>query len=76
MRSCVASTSSGDRSVRAAWILSVILGVFSVKQWFYGTLIDPWLGDASGSLVYSLCFVLLVWGLGVVLYRRKIYVKI
>ena len=60
----------------AAWILSVILGVFSVKQWFYGTLIDPWLGDASGSLVYSLCFVLLVWGLGVVLYRRKIYVKI
>lgn len=60
----------------AAWILSVLLGALSLKTWFYSTLIDPWLGDASGSLLYSLCFVLLIWSLGAVLYRRRIYVKI
>lgn len=60
----------------AAWVLSVVLGALSIKSWFYTTLIDPFFGDASGSLVYSLCFILLVWSLGLVLYRRKIYIKI
>lgn len=60
----------------AAWVLSVTLGALSIKSWFYTTLIDPLFGDASGSLVYSLCFILLVWSLGLVLYRRKIYIKI
>ena len=60
----------------SAWVLSVVLGALSIKSWFYTTLIDPLFGDASGSLVYSLCFILLVWSLGLVLYRRKIYIKI
>lgn len=66
-----------------AWILSVIVNMnmggdsyWTVKGWFYGTCIDPFFADASGSLVYSLIFVLLVWVAGYLLDRRKIYIKL
>lgn len=65
------------------WVLSVIFnmnmspeGYWSVKNWLYGTCIDPFFADASGSLVYSIIFVLLVWIPGYFLDRRKIYIKL
>lgn len=68
----------------AAWVLSVAAGlsfrsgggVVSVKGWIYIRLIDPWWGDAFGSLLYSLLFVGVIWSLGYLLYRRKIYIRI
>lgn len=59
-----------------AWVFSVLLGAFSLKTWFYSTCIDPFFGDALGSLLFSLCMVLLVWTVGWFLYRRNITVKL
>lgn len=68
----------------AAWTLSVAVGfsfrtasgVTSVKGWIYSRLIDPFCGDAFGSLVYSLLFVGAIWALGYRLYRKNICIKI
>ena len=48
----------------------------TVKGWFYTTCIDPFCGPAFGSLVWSLLFVGLIWLPGLLLYRKKIYIKI
>lgn len=65
------------------WVLSVLFnmnmssdGYFTIKNWLYGTCIDPFFADASGSLVYSIIFVLLVWIPGCFLDRHKIYIKL
>lgn len=67
----------------AAWLFSVLvnmkikLGEFwSIKNWFYGNCIEPFTGTAFGSLVYSLIFVCVIWSVGYLLYRKKIYVKL
>ncbi len=67
-----------------AWIGSVLTNVafrvggntVTVKGWFYTTCIDPFCGPAFGSLVWSLLFVGLIWLPGLLLYRKKIYIKI
>jgi predicted acyltransferase len=38
--------------------------------------IRPLAGETFGSLVYSLLFVALNWGIGHILYKKKIYIKI
>lgn len=65
------------------WVLSVLFnmnmssdGYFTIKNWLYGTCIDPFFADAAGSLVYSIIFVMLVWIPGYFLDKRKIYIKL
>ena len=48
----------------------------SIHRYIYGEVLQPFLGDYLGSLVYALFFVSLVWAIGYVLYRKKIYIKI
>jgi len=48
----------------------------NLKNFVYGELFQPLLGDYLGSLAYALLFVSLVWVVGYVLYKRKIYIKI
>lgn len=67
-----------------AWCMSVAVNMkmgtdgntFSVKSWFYGNCIDPFFGDAFGSLLYSLVFIFIVWLVAWVLDRKHIYIKL
>jgi predicted acyltransferase len=48
----------------------------SLQQYVYGQVLRPALGDYGGSLAYAILFVSLVWAIGYILYRKKIYIKI
>jgi predicted acyltransferase len=66
-------------------VLSILLGNIEVT-WAgepvslhglaYNVALKPLLGDYFGSLVFAVLFVSLVWSIGYVLYRKKIYIKI
>ncbi|GHT63859.1 membrane protein [Bacteroidia bacterium] len=51
-------------------------GIISLQGYVYGKVLKPLLGDYLGSLAYALLFVSLVWAVGYVLYKKKIYIKI
>jgi predicted acyltransferase len=42
----------------------------------YQSLFGSWLSPVNGSLAFALCFVGLWYGILVVLYRRKIFLKV
>jgi predicted acyltransferase len=48
----------------------------SLHGFVYGKVLQPLLGDYPGSLAYALVFVSLIWAVGYVLYKKKIYIKI
>jgi predicted acyltransferase len=50
--------------------------VISLPKYVYGELLQPLLGDYLGSLAYTVLFISLVWVIGYVLYRKKIYIRI
>lgn len=52
-------------------------GVISIKGWVYEGMLMPVFGDATlASLVFALLFVLINWLIGLILYKKKIYIKI
>jgi predicted acyltransferase len=51
-------------------------GTISIQQYAYKEVLQPLLGNYFGSLAYALLFVSLVWAVGYVLYKKKIYIKI
>ena len=51
-------------------------GIISVQRYIYSEVLQPLLGDYLGSLAYALLFVSLVWAVGYILYKKKIYIKI
>jgi predicted acyltransferase len=51
-------------------------GSISLHGYAYGQVLKPLLGDYLGSLAYAVLFVSLVWAVGYVLYKKKIYIKI
>ncbi len=68
-----------------AGVLSILLinikvfhndAMISLHRYIYGVLLQPWLGDYPGSLVYALLFVIFNWSIGYILYKKKIYIKI
>jgi len=48
----------------------------SIQRYIYGEMLQPLLGGNFGSLVYALLVVSLVWAVGYILYKKKIYIKI
>ena len=50
--------------------------LISVKNYIYSVILQPYLGDYLGSLIYSILFVSLNWCVGNILYKKKIYIKI
>lgn len=48
----------------------------TLKNFIYKEMLQPWLGNYFGSLVYALAFVTLCWFFGYILYKRNIYIKI
>jgi Uncharacterized conserved protein len=68
-----------------AGLFAIVLGniiftyngnLISLSGFVYTVCLRPLLGDYLGSLVYALLFVTLNWGVGHILYRKKIYIKI
>ncbi len=63
-------------------ILSIMLGAFkigdtSIKGYIYNDVLVPALGDETfASLVFALLFVIVNWLVGLILYKKKIYIKI
>lgn len=48
----------------------------SLKGFIYQGLIVPWAGELNGSLFFALHFAVLFWLIGLILYRKKIFIKI
>lgn len=52
-------------------------GFVTIKGWAYNDVLVPLLGDATlASLIFALTFVALNWCVGLILYKKKIYIKI
>lgn len=52
-------------------------GIISVGGWIYRAVLIPLFSDPTlSSLVYALAFVTLNWSVGIILYKKKIYIKI
>lgn len=68
-----------------AGILSILLNSITIPYGgesislhglVYNHLLQPLLGSYPGSLAYALLFVTLNWGIGYILYKKNIYIKI
>lgn len=66
----------------ALYVLSSLVGavLWLVKfpEWLYGVILSPIFGEESAvpSLIYSLIVVAICYSVGVLLYRKRIYIKI
>lgn len=67
------------------WIASVLFSlsfipwddrVISIRGLLYNQALQPLLGDYLGSFIYALIFIIIIWGCGYVLYRKRIYIKL
>jgi predicted acyltransferase len=48
----------------------------TLYAWIYSTFFQPAAGDYNGSLLFALGWMLICWGVGFVLDRRKIYIRV
>ena len=48
----------------------------SVKTWIYNKLLVPWLGDMNASLAYAIIFIIVMYLCMLILYKKKIFIKI
>jgi len=51
-------------------------GVINLKTWMFDNIFQPVFGDINGSLMFSVMLIILYWGVGYFLYKKKIFVKI
>lgn len=67
------------------WIASVLFNLsfipwddrlISIRGLLCNQALQPLLGDYMGSLAYALIFIIIIWGLGYILYRKRIYIKL
>lgn len=67
------------------WIASVLFNLsfipwgdrlISVRGLLYNQFLQPLLGNYLGSLAYALIFIIIIWGFGYILYRKRIYIKL
>ena len=49
---------------------------YNLMGFWYNVCLVPIFGDKGGSLVSALSLVLLMWAIGYILYRKKIYIKL
>ncbi|HMQ46937.1 MAG TPA: DUF5009 domain-containing protein [Saprospiraceae bacterium] len=48
----------------------------SLQSWLYHTFFTPYLSDFNASLAYAVCFVLLLYLVAWVMYRRKVFIRV
>jgi len=49
---------------------------FSLKSWIYQNLYVSWLGNINGSLGFAITFIIVMYLLMLILYKKKIFIKI
>ena len=54
----------------------VRLGDSNLYGWLYESVFRPMAGDLNGSLLFAIAHVLLFWAVGLVLYRRNIFIRV
>ncbi|GAA4645467.1 acyltransferase family protein [Pontixanthobacter gangjinensis] len=54
----------------------IYIGGESLKLWLYQNLYLSWLTDYNASLAFAISYMLLMWLLGYLLDRKKIYIKV
>ena len=63
-------------AVRIPWS-EASSGMISISGYFYRGILMPICGDATlASLCFAIIFVLINWLIGLILYKKKIYIKI
>jgi len=50
--------------------------MISVSGWFYQKVCVPIAGDTGGSLMYAIILMMIIWGLSLILYRKKIMIRL
>lgn len=50
--------------------------VLSIHGYAYSVILQPLLGDYFASFIYAILFVSIIWSIGYILYKKKIYIKI
>jgi predicted acyltransferase len=48
----------------------------SLYQWFYEGVCVPVAGNLNGSLMFALINMLLIWGVALILYRKKVLIRL
>jgi predicted acyltransferase len=51
-------------------------GLVSLSTWFYEKVCARLAGDLNGSLLYALIEMLIIWGFALILYRKKIMIRL
>lgn len=64
-----------------AWVIMKLLYLIkidgsAIPSLFYKNLLNNWLADKNASLVFAILYMLLLWVIGLVLDKKKIYVKV
>lgn len=56
------------------WLVNI--GNEALFNWIYKGLFQNWAGDKPGSLLFAVIFMLFCWGIGYVMDKKRIYVKL
>ena len=48
----------------------------TVKAWIYNNLFASWMGDLNGSLAYAIVLIIVMYLCMLILYKKKIFIKI
>jgi predicted acyltransferase len=51
-------------------------GMISLSEWFYSKVCVPVAGNLNGSLLFAVVEMLIIWGFALVLYRKKIMIRV
>jgi predicted acyltransferase len=64
-----------------AWVIMKIFHLIkingsSISSLFYKNILSSWMADKNASLVFAVLYMLLLWVIGLILDKKKIYVKV
>ncbi|WP_199120447.1 acyltransferase family protein [Pedobacter sp. ASV28] len=64
-----------------AWVIMKIFHLIkvdgsSISSLFYKNVLNSWMADKNASLVFAVLYMLLLWVIGLILDKKKIYVKV
>jgi predicted acyltransferase len=62
--------------IGATTLSYIRLGDTNLYSWIYASLFRSWAGDYNGSLLFAVSWMLACWGVGYLLDKRKIYIKV
>lgn len=63
-----------ELAMAVLWLTQV--GTQSTMQWLYETVFRSWLPDKAAALLFALLFMLACWGVGWVMDRKRLYIKL